>query len=224
MPTVDENIERVVAFYAVQAPEYHEVAYGPNSEKVDYHRIKSTYETMFAGLNVLEMASGSGYWTDVVSRTAASIVATDINPWLVERLKEKFKDVLNVSCQVADVYKLDNLPRLFSGAYAQFWLSHVPRTRLAAFFQTLHGALQSGAQVAFSDHVECYSTMKRRVDEHGDIYEERILQDGTRLETIKNFFTETELATTLADVADDFRYVEDPSEPLWTLTYRVRKS
>ena len=82
----------------------------------------------------------------------------------------------------------------------------------------------------FADNAEYQgSWVQRRVDEHGDIYEERTLRDGARFETIKNFVSESEFKELLSDVADDISYVEhdtgngahEPSH-LWTLSYQLK--
>jgi demethylmenaquinone methyltransferase/2-methoxy-6-polyprenyl-1,4-benzoquinol methylase len=224
MPSVEENIARVAAFYAAQAPEYHEAAYGMEPVDTSYPRLKAAYQAAFRGHSVLEVAAGTGYWTEVVARTARTVLATDVNPWLVESTRNRLHSLSNVQFRVADAYSLETVSESFSAAFAQFWWSHIPRKRHNSFLHTLHSKLQPGALVSFTDHLASYSKgMKHRIDEHGDIYEERILRDGSRFETIKNFPSEFELAGLLNGIASDVTYAASEPEHLWTVSYHVKR-
>jgi SAM-dependent methyltransferase len=231
MPSLAENIARVAAYYAARASEYHETT-GYGVERVDtgYARLKAYYQAEFQGRDVLEIACGTGYWTEAVAATARSVVATDIHAELVEATRQRLEPFSNARCQVADAYSLDTVADSFSGAFGQYWWSHIPRKMRKPFLEVLHSKLHPGARVIFADNAEYRASwVHRRVDEHGDIYEERSLRDGSRFETIKNFVSESEFIELLAAVADDIAYVEydtgngahEPSH-LWTLSYRLK--
>ena len=148
MPSLEDNIARVAAYYAARAPEYHETT-GYDLERVDarFARVKAFYQTAFKGHNVLEIACGTGYWTRIVAGTADSVLATDIHPELVDATRQRSISLPNVQCQVADAYRLDTVAGTFSGAFAQFWWSHIPRDRRKAFLDTLHARLEPGALI-----------------------------------------------------------------------------
>jgi SAM-dependent methyltransferase len=231
MPSLEENMARVAAYYAARAPEYHETT-GYGLERVDtgYARLKDLYRAAFQGRDVLEIACGTGYWTEAIATTARTVVATDIHPDLVDATRKRLEPYPHARCQVADAYMLDTVAGSFSGAFAQYWWSHIPRKMRRPFLDVLHSKLRPGARVMFADNAEYQASwVQRRVDEHGDIYEERTLRDGSRFETIKNFVSESEFKELLADVADDITYVEhdtgngahEPSH-LWTLSYQLK--
>lgn len=233
MTSLTESIEKVAAYYAARAPEYHETT-GYDVERVDagYARLKEYYGEIFKDQSVLEIACGTGYWTEAVAATARSVLATDIHPELVEATLQRLKNFPNVRCQVADAYSLQTVNESFSAAFAQYWWSHIPLQLRRTFLDALHAKLQPGALVVFTDNREYHNERtRRRVDEHGDIYEERLLRDGSRFETIKNFASEAEFAELLAGQADDMTYREydtgngkhEPAQ-LWTVTYRLRAS
>jgi SAM-dependent methyltransferase len=231
MPSLKENIARVAAYYKARAPEYHETT-GYGLERVDhgYAPLKKLYQDTFQGHTVLEIACGTGYWTEAIAQTARAVVATDIHPDLVETTRQRLESLPHVRCQVADAYTLDTVNGTFTAAFAQYWWSHIPRKMQRPFLDALHQKLRRGALVLFTDNVE-YETERtnRRVDEHGDIYEERLLRDGSRFETIKNFASEAEFRELLDGLADDITYLEFDTgnskyEParLWTVSYRLK--
>ena len=98
------------------------------------------------------------------------------------------------------------------------------------FLDSLHARLRPGAFVSFTDNLEYQADwVKRRVDEHGDVYEQRSLRDGSCFETIKNFPTEAEFHELLDGVAEQLTFIEhragpltDPTSRLWTLSYRLK--
>jgi demethylmenaquinone methyltransferase/2-methoxy-6-polyprenyl-1,4-benzoquinol methylase len=233
MQSQKESIARVADYYAARAPEYHETT-GYGVERVDkgYAQLKELYQKAFRGHDVLEIACGTGYWTEAVAQVARSVLATDIHPELVEMTRQRLISLDNVRCRVADAYSLETVTERFSAAFAQYWWSHIPRAMRKPFLQTLHAKLLPGALVMFTDNIEYQgASVKRRVDECGDIYEERLLRDGSRFETIKNFVNKSEFVDLLAGVVEDLEYIEhdtgnsahEPSR-LWTLSYRLKGS
>ena len=222
MSSTEETIANVASFYAAQA-DWYNVTYEQPHADGKYRRLRQRYHALFAGSDVLEVACGTGYWTETVAAVANSIVATDVNENLVEKTRQRTRALANVRCEVASAYSLDHVAGTFTGGFAQHWLSHVPRRQLTAFLQNFHAKLTRGAQVFFSDDTHYdHPSLIRRTDADGDIYESRLRQDGSRAETIKNFFTPDELKALVAEVAEDIEYEEYESDVLWTFSYRLR--
>jgi protein-L-isoaspartate O-methyltransferase len=140
MPSVQESIDRVTAFYSNHAPYFHQSAYGEGRSEPKHARLRRYYQEALEGHVVLELAAGSGYWTEAVASTAQRIVATDVHPNLVEVIGSRLQRLPNVQCQVADAYSLDGVTEDFTAAFAQYWWSHIPRKRLSSFLATLHSS------------------------------------------------------------------------------------
>lgn len=222
MSSTEETIANIASFYAAQA-HYYDLTYRPEEVERRYRRLQQRYRQVFQGCDILEVACGTGYWTAIVADVACSILATDINENVVERAEQRTRELTNVRCQVASAYSLDGIEGRFSGAFAQHWISHVPKRQLAAFLQNLHSKLERGAQLFFSDDTFYqHESVTRRTDDHGDIYEGRLRPDGSRAETIKNFPTRDELTALTEGVAEDIQYEEYQPEGLWTFSYRLR--
>ena len=109
---------------------------------------------------------------------------------------------------VADAYRLPTRAGAFSGAFAGFWLSHVPRQSLAAFLAGLHERLGPGARVVFLDnrYVAGSSTPISEQDAFGNTYQQRHLADGSSHRVLKNFPSEAELAQAVGAAGRQLRH------------------
>jgi demethylmenaquinone methyltransferase/2-methoxy-6-polyprenyl-1,4-benzoquinol methylase len=66
----------MVSYYAERAAEYERIYHKPERQ-ADLRQLRSFVERTFADADVFELACGTGYWTEILSRTAALVVATD---------------------------------------------------------------------------------------------------------------------------------------------------
>jgi demethylmenaquinone methyltransferase/2-methoxy-6-polyprenyl-1,4-benzoquinol methylase len=98
----------------------------------------------------------------------------------------------NVRCQVSDAYTLDGIEGRFNAAFAHWWWSHIPKSRISTFLNTLHSKLQPGAVVLFIDQLP-YPASDRYTDDEGNTLEVRQTPDDRTFEIIKNFPSEIEL-------------------------------
>ena len=216
--------EDVARYYEARAAEYDVSAGYANLLAEDVRApIKRRYQQAFRGHDVLEIACGTGYWTEVISKTAKSVLATDVSPAMVNLARKKLASVRNVKFHAADAYSLDSVPTGFTAAFAHWWWSHVPKLRLKAFLAALHGKLKPGAFVLFVDQLpSAYESKNRRQDAEGNLVEERVLDDGRSFLIVKNFPTEQEIRGALEGVAEDVHYEEHREEHTWSVSYRTR--
>ncbi|MGE5736628.1 MAG: class I SAM-dependent methyltransferase [Acidobacteriota bacterium] len=208
----------MVSYYAERACEYERIYQKPERQ-ADLRRLRSFVQTVFAGADIFEVACGTGYWTEVVARRAASVQATDINEEEVLAIaRAKPVDARKVSFQRADAYA-PSAPRRFNAGLSAFWWSHVPKSRMRAFLRAFHGVLTPGARVVFMDnaYVEGSSTPISRSDAQGNTYQLRRLDDGSAHEVLKNFPTEPEMRAAVEGLALDVQV--EFLHYYWTLTY-----
>ena len=201
--------ETLKDYYARRAREYERI-YDKPERQADLMRLRECVPSLFSGRDVLEIACGTGYWTQFVATRAASVLATDVNEEVLELAREKNYPRDNVSFARLDIYSQEDLPYPFDAGLAAFWWSHVPRQSQGRFVEHFHRRLQPGAVVVFLDnrYVEGSSTPLARSDEHGNTYQARALDDGTRYEVLKNIPDESELAGALGNTARKLEYVE----------------
>ncbi|MBN4076046.1 class I SAM-dependent methyltransferase [Gammaproteobacteria bacterium AH-315-E17] len=101
-------------YYKERAPIYDKVYLYPEREK-DIKFLKEYIPSRFKGLDIIEIAAGTGYWTQYVSATAKTILATDAVEEPLEELKRRrLPDSVSIVKQ--DAYSLDSIDQLFNGA------------------------------------------------------------------------------------------------------------
>jgi demethylmenaquinone methyltransferase/2-methoxy-6-polyprenyl-1,4-benzoquinol methylase len=213
--------DEITRYYAARGPEYDLTAgyADPVAERLRVS-IKARYQAVFSGLDVLEIACGTGYWTEVIAQTAKSVLATDINPSLISIARKRLSRFSNVELQVVDAYSLDGVRTGFGAALAIWWWSHIPKSKLRQFLLSLHLKLKPGAFILFIDQLpSAYEGMKRHRDAEGNLLEERVLQDDRKFNIVKNFPSEQEIRGVLRDIAENVRFEKLPNEHSWNVSY-----
>ena len=209
----------LVEYYRRRAHEYEAIYEKPERQR-DLAQLRTLIPELLRGARVLEIACGTGYWTQLIAQAAASVLATDLaeEPMRIAQSKHYPKDT---QFRRADAYALQGLGR-FDAAFAGFWWSHVPRGRIEAFLASLHGCLESGARVVMFDnrYVPGSSTPVHSIDAEGNSYQLRRLGDGAEVRVLKNFPGEDELRRHLSPFAAQFSYRE--FEYYWLVEYRLK--
>jgi SAM-dependent methyltransferase len=217
-------IDTVAKYYAALAREYDASAGYTDALATELREpIKARFQEALRGHKVLEIACGTGYWTEVIAVAAKSVLATDVDPTMISLARHRLAHCSNVRCQVDDAYSLDGVHGHFTAAFSHWWWSHMPKARLRGFLGVLHEKLTPGALVIFADQLR-YDWARRREDQEGNLLEQRTLPDGSQWEIVKNFPTHDDITSDLRDVADSVTYREYPEERYWTVTYKARSN
>jgi len=211
----------LVGYYRRRAREY-EAIYAKPERQTDLAFLKKYLPERLAGRRVLEVACGTGYWTVLVARTAASIVAVDAAEEPMRIAMSKDYGERNVRFELSDAYALSAELGRFDGALAAFWWSHIPLSRIADFLASLHARLEPGARVVLMDnrYVDGSSTPISERDAEGNTYQLRRLADGSENRVLKNFPAEEALRTQLAPHAREFSY--RALEFYWLVEYTAK--
>src|SRR5215210_1624318 len=88
-------------YYADRAHEYEKVSQIPERQN-DLSDLRRMLQEMLAGHEVLEVACGTGYWTQYIAATASSILGTDVDPEVIGLAREKAYPEGKVRFQLAD--------------------------------------------------------------------------------------------------------------------------
>lgn len=181
------------SYYASRAPEYDRIYQLPERQS-DLRILEDWIPTILSNHRVLEIACGTGYWTQFFAPKAQHVVAVDTSIETMEIAKQRVK-TNNIDFQVADAYALPETLGQFEAAFAGFWLSHVPKSRLQAFLTNVHKRLQVGSTVLFIDneYVEGSNHPITERDDEGNTYQTRKLLDETFHRVLKNFPSECDL-------------------------------
>jgi SAM-dependent methyltransferase len=188
----------LVEYYRLRARD-NESVYCKPERQADLTRLRTEVQTLVSGLDVLEIACGTGYWTEIASAGARSITATDINASMLDVAHTK-----NYRCPVrfehADLYRLSpgqSYDLLLGG----FIWSHLPVAELAPAIRRLLSFLRPGGRAVFFDNrfVAGSSTPISRTDAAGNTYQQRLLADGSKHEVLKNFPAEAQVRAAFPD-------------------------
>ena len=195
-------------YYAARAREYESIYEKPERQP-DLRKLEALLPGMLGGRRVLELACGTGYWTQFLARKAQSIVAVDASTETLALAQAKALPRELVELRVADVYDLPEELGRFDGAFAGFWWSHVPVREQSRFLRSLDQRLAVGARTVLLDnfYVEGSSTPIAHRDEDGNTYQRRGLADGSEHVVLKNFPTENELRAAAGQFGHNFQFV-----------------
>ena len=208
------------SYYRARAGCYDRVYAQPERQR-DLRYLERYIPSRFVGRSVLEIAAGTGYWTQFIAVAAGSLLATDASPEVLALARQR-PHAERVSFQVADAYCLDDIGGKFDGVFAGLWLSHVPRQRLGEFFAACHRLARPGARVLLLDNsdVQCRPLPLSHTDEYGNTYQDRPLADGSVYRVLKNFPTREDLLALTRNVAAEPDYVE--LDNFWLYQYLVK--
>ena len=207
-------------YYAKRASEYECVYQKPERQK-NLKALQTTLSESFRGLDVLEIACGTGYWTQFACRSAKSILATDYNEEVLAIAREKDYGDCPVKFVKADAYVLDEVNGMFSAALVGFWWSHIPKSKLDGFLQVLHSKLSRGATVIVMDnrYVVNSSTPISRTDDESNTYQIRQLSDGSNHEVLKNFSSRQDFIEKITPLSKKCEFNE--LEYFWIAEYNL---
>lgn len=204
-------------YYSARAAEYDRVYARPERQQ-DLRAIERWLPTVFRGRSILEVACGTGYWTRFIAPLASTMLCVDASPETLAIARARTAGP-NVQFIEGDAYSLPDTGVRYAGAFAGFWMSHVPRRRVGEFLGGLHARLAPGAKVVFLDNrfVPGSSTPLSGQDDEGNTYQARRLEDGSRFRVLKNFPTRSEVESWPGDAGTQIRCHE--WQHYWALEY-----
>jgi SAM-dependent methyltransferase len=196
-------------YYRQRAPEYDEV-YAKPERQADLTELKVLLLPLVAGRHVLELAAGTGYWTQVIAAAAASVTATDLNPETLAIAATRDYSGAEPRLLTADAYRPDGVPGDFDLVFCGFWWSHVGRADIGRFLTAISARVPRGARLVLADnrYVPGSNHPVSRTGPDGDSFQRRQLRDGREFEVLKNFPTRDQLAADLRPYGTALSYSE----------------
>lgn len=210
----------LVTYYRDRANEYEKI-YSKPERQPDIEDLSRFIQHIFHKKEVLEIACGTGFWTERISKTATKILATDINKNVIEIARKKeYKS--EIAFLVADIF---NLPAnvtsecLFGG----FIWSHIKLQELELFLNTVNKLVKPGGTVIFADnnYVEGSNHPLTEQDAQGNSYQARSLENGSQYKILKNFPTENFVRSTLKEIASNVTFIN--FKYFWLVKYQPYK-
>lgn len=199
-PTVSADIIAEMAqYYRDRAPEYDEwferrgrYDQGDPANAAwfaDVEQAFAAFDALHFTGDVLELAPGTGIWTERLLRTVANLTAVDIAPEMLAQNEARVGQG-RVRYLLADLFTWQP-DRQYDGVCFCFWISHVPEEHLDPFLRTVAAALKPGGKLFFIDsHPRLKPTQPSAIQlppEAGSQVLTRTLNNGRAYRIVKNF-------------------------------------
>jgi SAM-dependent methyltransferase len=150
---------------------------------------------------VLELACGTGWWTERLLDHATTITAVDASPEVLARNRARLgpSGVARVRYVQADLFEW-RADALYDVVFFSFWLSHVPPARFNAFWAMVRDALAPGGRVFLIDsrRDDMSSARDHVLPDSEETTHRRRLNDGREFRVVKVFYEPEALSRSLA--------------------------
>ena len=206
----DELLAEQSRFYAARAPEYDEWWQRSgrydrgDDDRREWQAQVDVVETRLAAFgatgDVLEIAGGTGWWTERLARTADRLTVVDASPETLALNRERVGRA-DVEYVVADVFDWQPARR-YDVVFFSFWLSHVPRERFSAFWQLVRTCLAPDGRAFLIDNRDgprpTPDVKDPVVVEYQPDLHIRRLSDGSQWRVVKVMYDVDELQSLIA--------------------------
>jgi demethylmenaquinone methyltransferase/2-methoxy-6-polyprenyl-1,4-benzoquinol methylase len=205
-------------YYRRRAGEYDSTAYGDLARA--RARIARLVGAMAPSGRVLEIACGTGLWTEALARAAGALTAIDAAPEMLAIARSRVRSD-HATFEVADVFSWTTTQR-FDVVFFSAWLSHVPTGRFDEFWRMLRGLLARDGRVLFVDEHVDERGKEAYLSDADEVVERRLL-DGTTHRIVKNFVVPVELEQRLQQHGWAGRVRRDGPDWVWGEFRPVRR-
>lgn len=205
----DSIIQQQIAYYSARSHEYDEWFYrigrydrGEEINQRWFNEAAVIRNALYQISNVehvLELACGTGIWTQELLKIGKKITALDASGEVLEVNRSKL-GAANVEYQQIDLFNWEPDTE-FDLVFFSFWLSHVPPNLVDSFLKKVYRAVRTGGQVFIVDsRFDPTSTAKNHVLENdGNIYITRKLNDDQEFKIVKIFYSPEQLRDKLIE-------------------------
>jgi demethylmenaquinone methyltransferase/2-methoxy-6-polyprenyl-1,4-benzoquinol methylase len=164
---------------------------------VEVQKLVAALDEFSPSGRVLELACGTGLFTQHLVRHAASITAVDASQEEIEINRQRCQN-FPVKYVQADIFGW--MPHSkFDAAFFSFWLSHVPPKHFAEYWAKVHDSLNRGGRAMFIDSLYNPDSTARDHTLQGrdSVTSKRRLNDGREFEICKVFYDPEQLQNDL---------------------------
>jgi SAM-dependent methyltransferase len=180
-------------YYSKRAKEYEDVYHRDDPiRQSEQNQIKNALKLLFIDKSVLEIACGTGYWTECITEVAKSVTGIDTSDEVLEIAKLKNIRANFIS---GDAFNLDKIEGNFNAGCANFWFSHIEKENIYQFLNGFHNRLTKNSSIFIADniYIEGIGGKLIKKDKSDNTYKIRKLSDGTEYQIVKNYYEENEL-------------------------------
>ncbi len=159
---------------------------------------------------VLELACGTGLWTERLAAHADRLTAIDGSSEMLELCRARVGEE-GIDYVQADLFEWEP-ERTYDVCFFSFWLSHVPNERFDAFWEKVGRGLRPNGRVFFVDSSrhDLASAVDHKLSAPEDPTMLRRLADGREYRIVKQFYEPGRLQARLAGLGWDVEVGETP--------------
>ncbi len=182
-------------YYSKRAHEYDEIYHRDDPVRTKEQEVlKALLQKATEHKKTLEIACGTGYWTEVIAQSATNVLATDLSLEMLRVASHKISDQKVLFLQ-SDSFRLPVSEPPFDCVVAMFWFSHVVKKQIPTFLKHVHSRAYPGATIVMADgnYIKEYGgDLKTRSNSH-NTWKKRTLRSGESFDIVKNYYTKQEL-------------------------------
>lgn len=225
----DATLSEQRQYYRARAPEYDEwfLRQGRYDQGADLNQrwerdvgeVQAALGASGIAGDMLEMAAGTGWWTERLVAMADHVTALDASPEALEIARERMQRVNQehrVTFVPADLFTWKP-ERTYDAVFFSFWITHVPDERLDAFLSTVSAALRPGGTIFWVDsrREQTGTAPDQPLPEAENQIMTRRLNDGRTFQIVKRFrsggayeqaFAEHDIDLTVSETETYFQY------------------
>jgi len=179
-------IREQISYYSARAPEYHNVSLPSEPLAV----VRRHLLALGPLRHVLELAPGTGNWTEELVQIGETVTAVDASREMMEINRRRVADA-KVEYRQADLFQWAP-DRQYDLVFSAFFLSHVPPDLVDAFLVRVCGAVRPGGHLFIVD--QCDDLPNYPIPVREGIFEQRALLDGRAFTIVKVYYHPAVLA------------------------------
>ena len=204
----EEIVSEQKAYYRARAPEYDRWFFrqgrydrGDQATASWFREVQQVRDVLasmpLGGADVLELAPGTGIWTEQLVYLGATVTAVDASAEMIDENRRR----IGVRSGAVTYLKADLFEwcptRTWDAVVFCFWISHVPVAALDQFLCSVAGMVRQGGSIFFVDGLPEPSgtAADHQLPDPGEETMTRRLDDGREFRIIKNYWPDDDLAS-----------------------------
>ncbi|KJH72987.1 class I SAM-dependent methyltransferase [Aliterella atlantica] len=204
---IQATIQEQIAYYKARAKEYDEWFYriGRYDRGAEINQrwfdetaaLKNVVQQVGTVDSVLELACGTGIWTQELAKIGKRITAIDASLEMIEINHHKLNNP-HVEYKQLDLFSWKP-DKQYDLVFFSFWLSHIPPTKVAEFLSKVYDSVLPGGKVLIIDsYFEITSSAKDHLlQDKNEIYQKRKLNDEREFQIFKIYYQPDDLTNKL---------------------------
>jgi ubiquinone/menaquinone biosynthesis C-methylase UbiE len=188
----NDLIQEQIAYYRARAGEYDESLNltdnvppeaNDDPQTIEFKSMMDRVRALPSVDSILELAGGTGIWTQLLAKVGKSITVVDASPEMIAINRDKVRDE-RVQYVQADLFawKPD---RQYDRVFFAFWLSHIPPERLDGFLDNVRAAVRPDGEVIIVDE---FQVTPEELPLTEGIQQARTLMDGRQFTIVKVYY------------------------------------